>query len=179
MSVNVAVIHSPVWLNIIPPWCLPKYSNPINENSIYVQNRTKTVLFGLKATFSRVTPTSSFTGSLSHPSGMGSLCILGCYHNMHTITSHVIVSALHHTRCTESIGYLSFAIQVGLAERLNGLSIQTVGGQVIGQMVCQVNQSDERSLKSSHSEILHHSAVTGLVHIHHHKQNLHSHQHKQ
>lgn len=38
----------------------------------------------MKATCSRVVPTSSFTGCLSHPSGIGSLCILGCDINMHT-----------------------------------------------------------------------------------------------
>lgn len=44
----------------------------------YTQNMRKTVLSGLKATSSRLMPTSSFTGCWSQPSGMGSLCILGC-----------------------------------------------------------------------------------------------------
>lgn len=51
----------------------------------------------MKATCSRVVPTSSFIGCLSHPSGIGSLCILGCDINMHTntlLTSGQTVSPL-------------------------------------------------------------------------------------
>lgn len=67
---------------------------------------------------------------------------------------------------------LGLALQVGLAECFYGVHIQRVGGQVIGHVVRQVDQPDQRSLEAPNPEVLHHPAVPRLVHVHPHKQNL-------
>lgn len=70
--------------------------------------------------------------------------------------------------------YLSLAVEVGLAECFDGLNIQSFRGQVIRHMVCQVDDSDQRSLERPNPEVLHQPAVTRLIHVHPHKQNLNS-----
>lgn len=71
--------------------------------------------------------------------------------------------------------YLGLALEIGLAEFLYGHYIQSVRGQVVGHMVCQVDQSNERSLKISYPEVLHQPAVTRLINVHQYEQNLNTH----
>lgn len=68
--------------------------------------------------------------------------------------------------------YLGLALQVGLAELFYRPRIQRLRGQVVGHMVCHVDQPDEGSLEPPNPEVFHQPAVARLVHVHKHKQDL-------
>lgn len=73
---------------------------------------------------------------------------------------------------TECECYLSFALQIGLAECFYCRHIQNVRWQVIGHMICQVDHSNEGCLKIPNPEVLHQPAITGFIHVHPNKQDL-------
>lgn len=133
----------------------------------------KTVLSGLKATSSKLIPTSSFTGRWSQPSGIGSLCILGCHirENGTTGSQRVVVVRLLPSLRGRRI-YLRTALQVRLAKSFDRPCIQRLGRQVVSHMVRHVDQPDERGLETPNPEVFHQTAIAMLVHVHRHKQNL-------
>lgn len=139
----------------------------------YIQNMRKTVLSGLKATSSRFIPTSCFTSCRSQPSGIGSLCILGCHIGEHRATGSQQGRRRGNFLSPDGGGiYLGLALQVGLAESFYRPRIQRLRGQVVGHMVCHVDQPDEGSLEHPNPEVFHQPAVARLLHVHKHKQDL-------
>lgn len=95
---------------------------------------------------------------------------LGLFKEQKYIHKETIALSLY--RVGVNLIYLSISLYVGLAELAYGFCVQGFGGQVVGHMICQVDQSDERSLKVTNPKVLHKSAVTQFIHIHQHKQNL-------